>query len=130
MPKYRFRHALVAVLLLVAMLCQGTWTLAGTTGGLSGAVYETGGTTPIANAQVTASSPSQTTSTQTDANGRFNFVSLAPDTYNITATKTGYNPASQPGISVFADQTQTISLSPPRRSRKSETFPRALPEIS
>ncbi|MDQ2680632.1 MAG: TonB-dependent receptor [Candidatus Eremiobacteraeota bacterium] len=100
----------MAILLVLGLLCQETWALAGTTGGLSGNVLESGGTTPIANVKVTASSPSQTLSTQTDASGHFVFISLAPDTYVVSAEKDGYSPASQPGVTVFADSTQTVAV--------------------
>ena len=52
MQKARVRSAVVATVLLVAMLVQGTPTLAGTTGGLSGTVNESNGTTPIADAKL------------------------------------------------------------------------------
>lgn len=112
MPKSnRFRHVLVAALLAVAMLAQGTWALAGTTGGLSGTVVDTETGAPIAGVAVTASSPSQTSSTSTDASGHFVFLSLTPDTYTVSTTKTGYDPGSVAGITVFADSVQTASVS-------------------
>lgn len=110
MPRSKIRHALVAALLLVAMLVQGTWALAGTTGGLSGAVYEGASNTPVADAKITVSSPSQSLVSQTDASGHFVFVSLAPDTYVVSVDKQGYEPYSQPGVSVFSDATATLTL--------------------
>ncbi|HEY8312706.1 MAG TPA: TonB-dependent receptor [Candidatus Baltobacteraceae bacterium] len=97
-------------MLLVAFLFQETWALAGTTGRLNGTVTETGTSAPLANAKVTATSPSQTTAALTDANGHFSFVSLAPDTYIVSVEKAGYEPQSEPGVSVFADQAQGISI--------------------
>lgn len=111
MPRSRWRHALVAVLLLVAMLAQGTWALAGTTGGLSGVVTDASTNGPIADAKVTVSSPSFTASANTDATGHFAFISLPPDTYTVAVTKDGYSPASEAGITVFADATQTVTVS-------------------
>ena len=113
MPKLRVRHAFVAMLLLVAMLFQGTWALAGTTGGLSGYVRDTDGA-PVANAKVTVSSPSEETSASTDASGHFSFLSLAPDTYVLSASKTGYQDVSLAGITVFADNVQQVSVSLPK----------------
>jgi hypothetical protein len=110
MPQNQLRHALVAVLLLVAMLCQGTWALASTTGGMNGSVLDADSNAAIANASVTASSPSQTISTTTDASGRFTFISLTPDTYTVSVTKDGYQPASTAGVTVFADAVQSVSL--------------------
>lgn len=110
MPKYQFRHAFIAGVVLVSMLCQGTWALAGTTGGLSGTVFEAGTTTPIANATVRVSSPSQSASTQTDASGHFVFLSLAPDSYTVSAEKQGYDEVARQGINIISDQTQTLTL--------------------
>jgi hypothetical protein len=104
------RQVAVALLLLVAFLFQGTWALAGTTGSLSGTVTDDKGA-PIAGAAVKVSSPSQTASASTDASGHFSFFSLAPDTYTIAVTKDGFNPFSQGGIVVFADQAQTLAIS-------------------
>ncbi|MDQ6929418.1 MAG: TonB-dependent receptor [Candidatus Eremiobacteraeota bacterium] len=110
MLKSGLLRPVVVLLLIVAVFCQGTWALAGTTGQLSGVVTESGTATPVANGQVTASSPSQQVSTQTDATGHFTFASLAPDTYDVSVTKVGYKRTSQGGISVFADQQQTLAL--------------------
>lgn len=110
MPKFRYRHAFVAVLLLVAMLAQGTWALASTTGGISGSVVDTATGAAVANATVTANSASQTATATTDAGGNFHFLTLAPDTYTVSATKTGYNSASRTGVTVFADQTFTMTI--------------------
>ncbi|MGC1381087.1 MAG: TonB-dependent receptor [Candidatus Baltobacteraceae bacterium] len=83
--------------------------LAGTTGSISGVAAGANGT-PIAGVAVVAVSPSQTLTVTTDAAGRFTLLSLAPDTYTITATKSGYETTSLTGISVFADQLQTIRI--------------------
>ncbi|MDQ6930397.1 MAG: TonB-dependent receptor [Candidatus Eremiobacteraeota bacterium] len=99
----------IALMLLVAFLLQGTWALAGTTGGLSGSVTDDKGA-PVSGAAITAASPSASSTTQTDASGHFVFLSLSPDTYTISMTKAGYQSISQAGVSVFADQTQTLSI--------------------
>ena len=65
---------------------------------------------PLADAKVTATSPSQSATTQTDATGHFLFISLAPDTYTVSAEKDGFHPNSTAGLTVFADATQTVSL--------------------
>jgi hypothetical protein len=110
MPKFGFRHAFVAVLLLLSLLGQETWALAGTTGGLSGTVVDAASGAPIAGARVTVSAPSESSTTQTDASGHFGFLSLAPDTYVVAVQKDGYDTISHAGVSVFADATQTVSL--------------------
>jgi len=103
-------QSLVAVLALVAMLCQGTSVLAGTTGTLTGTAIDTTTHSPIAGAKVTAASSSQTATVTADASGRFTFIALAPDTYTVSIDANGFQPTSLAGISVNADQTRTISL--------------------
>ncbi len=83
---------------------------AGTTGTLRGHVLDAATQAPLAGATVTAVSPSQTAQTTTDASGAFSFISLAPDTYTVSAGKTGYDPQSQPGTTVIADQSATVTL--------------------
>ena len=101
---------LVALLLSATFLVQGTWALAGTTGGLSGTVTDTDTGAPVANAKVTASSPSQTVSLQTDNGGHFLFISLIPDTYTVSIEKDGYDTSSQSGLSIFADAVQNYGF--------------------
>ncbi|MBV9269510.1 MAG: TonB-dependent receptor [Candidatus Eremiobacteraeota bacterium] len=111
MPFRRFRHAFVAVLVVLSMvLAQGTWALAGTTGGISGTLTDKTTGKAVADATITALSPSQTASATTDAGGRFTFLNLAPDAYTISAEKNGFMPVSVSGVSVFADQNITVSL--------------------
>ncbi len=88
-------RTLTAVLVLFAMLMQGSWAYAGTTGSISGVLSDASGTT-VAGARVTATSPSQSASVTTDASGRYAFVSLAPDTYTLSFEKQGF----QTGIAV------------------------------
>ncbi len=105
----RIKTFVAALFLIAAFLVNITGTWAGTTGGLTGSLTDETGK-PIAAAKVTATSPSQTATTVTNARGAFTFVSLAPDTYTVSAEKDGYNPVSYSGISVFADNTQAIAL--------------------
>ncbi len=110
MIRRSFRHVTTAIFLLVAMLSQGTWALAGTTGGLGGSVLDADTSAPIAGAQVTATSPSQQQTTSTDASGHFVFLALAPDTYTVSVTKANYQAASVPGQTVFADSTAVVAV--------------------
>src|SRR6202140_5330236 len=101
----------IAFLALAVLLCQGTWALAGTTGSLSGTVFLEGTTTPVANAKVTASSPSQTLTATTDSGGHFSMISLVPDTYTLTVSEENViETLVQRGVTVFADNTQTVNL--------------------
>ncbi|MBV8332952.1 MAG: carboxypeptidase regulatory-like domain-containing protein, partial [Candidatus Eremiobacteraeota bacterium] len=90
MIRRSLRHGVTALVLLVAFVSQGTWALASTTGGLAGYVLDADTSAPIAGAQVTAASPSQTVTSTTDATGHFVFLTLSPDTYTVTANKNGY----------------------------------------
>ncbi|MBD5655528.1 MAG: TonB-dependent receptor [Candidatus Eremiobacteraeota bacterium] len=90
------------------LFALGAPAWAGTTGGLRGRVVDAASGAGIAGAVVTATSPSQSASTQTDQNGGFNFLSLAPDSYVVSAQRPGFDPFSQSGLSVFADQVQNV----------------------
>jgi len=103
------RQVVVALALLVALLSQATWVLAGTTGSLSGIVTDENGA-PIAGAAVKAASASQTVGATTDAGGHFQFLTLAPDTYTVSVSKEGFTPSTFPGVTIFADQSQTVSV--------------------
>src|SRR5215469_5514668 len=92
------------------MLSQGTWALAGVTGGLTGVAVDADTSAPVAGATVTAASPSQSATVTTDAAGHFAFLTLAPDTYTVTVTKSGYQEVSAPGQIVFADTVQTVTV--------------------
>jgi Carboxypeptidase regulatory-like domain/TonB dependent receptor/TonB-dependent Receptor Plug Domain len=113
-PIHMKRGAL-ALLLIVAFVLQGTIAvLAGTTGSISGSVVDASTQQPIAGARVTAASPSQTVSTTTDGSGRYTFISLSPDTYTISVAEAGVHAAfAVNGVTVQADQTQTVSLAQP-----------------
>ncbi len=91
-------------------LAGGRAALAGTTGTLSGTVTDAQSHQPLAGAVVNVASPSQTASTTTNDAGRFVFLSLSPDTYLISAQREGYDSVSIGGISVFADQTQSLAV--------------------
>jgi hypothetical protein len=99
-----------AALLLAAFVAWRGATPAGTTGSLTGTVVDASTRAPIAGASVTATSPSQIERVTTDAAGRFTFISLAPDTYTISATHARFESQAIAGISVFADQSQTIPI--------------------
>ncbi|MBV8172626.1 MAG: TonB-dependent receptor, partial [Candidatus Eremiobacteraeota bacterium] len=106
--KVLLRSAFVAIAVLLA---QGTWVLAGVTGSLNGTVLQEQTHAPVAQAKVTASSASQTSSTTTDNGGHFGFVSLVPDTYTVTVDKEGtIETFVQRGVTVLADQVQSLTI--------------------
>lgn len=93
---------------VVFCLSLSTPANAGTTGGLRGRVVDATTHAGIAGVTVTATSPTQSASTTTDGSGGFSFITLAPDTYTVSAQQQGYDPASNGGLSVFADQVQSV----------------------
>jgi len=109
MKRGSFRRVAVAAVLLGAFFLQGTWALAGTTGGVAGTVTDQSGK-PIAGAHLTATAPSQTASTTTDSSGHFTLLSLAPDTYTLQVEKEGFANQSVTGVVIFADNTQTLAI--------------------
>ena len=100
----------LAAAVLAFSICSAGSALAGTTGGVAGTVVDAASGAPVAGVRVSVKSPSQTESASTDADGRFAFVSLAPDTYTIETQKSGYESSSTAGVTVFADQQQTVVL--------------------
>ncbi|HXW75786.1 MAG TPA: carboxypeptidase-like regulatory domain-containing protein, partial [Candidatus Eremiobacteraceae bacterium] len=96
-----FRFCRAAAVFAVCVVALGSNAWAGTTGGLHGKVFDTASGAPIVGALVSATSPSQNESVTTDSTGEFVFISLSPDTYTLTASKDGYNTASETGVSVF-----------------------------
>ncbi len=84
---------------------------AGTTGTIVGQIVDAAGGAPLAGARVTIVSPSQSASSVTDAGGGFRFLSLNPDTYTVTVTRPGYETLTLAGVTVQADQTQTLDRS-------------------
>ncbi|HLJ83143.1 MAG TPA: carboxypeptidase-like regulatory domain-containing protein, partial [Candidatus Eremiobacteraceae bacterium] len=105
----RSRSLRVALLAIVAVFCQATWALAGTTGTLSGSVYAANGS-PIAGARISATSPSQSSSATTDSGGHFTIVSLVPDTYTVTASADGYETTAQQGVTVTSDNVAAVRI--------------------
>jgi hypothetical protein len=117
MTRLQLKRGIVTLLLILAFVLQGTTSvLAGTTGGITGTVVDPSSSQPVAGARVTAASPSQSATTTSDGAGRFSFVSLAPDTYTITAAATATrDEASVSGITVIADSSQTVSIGQPTK---------------
>ena len=106
------RSPLVRLVVLVASLVALFPPAAtpGTTGFLSGTLRDSETHAPVEGALISAVSPSQSASTITDSKGGFSFVSLAPDTYTISAGKDGFDPSTLAGLTVLADQQQTIAI--------------------
>ncbi|MGC1381014.1 MAG: TonB-dependent receptor [Candidatus Baltobacteraceae bacterium] len=100
----------IAALVVLVLVANPFRAWAGTTGTLRGRVVDAASHAPIAGAVVTAVSPSQTATATSDAAGTFSFISLQPDTYTVNASKPGYEPQSEPGITIVADQSASVNL--------------------
>jgi hypothetical protein len=116
----QLKRGVAALLLMLTFVLQGTTSvLAGTTGGISGSVVDPQSNQPVSGARVTATSPSQSANTTTDATGRFSFISLNPDTYTISVAETAArDAASTSGVTVQADQTVNVSLTQPTKLKQ------------
>lgn len=105
----RWMKSLLAAVTIAAVApLQG---LAGTTGGITGRVLEARTQQPVAGVAVTVSAPSARATTVTDASGTFHFLTLPPDTYTLSFAKAGYEPVTQAGFTVVADQIQSYTAS-------------------
>jgi len=104
------RRVIVFIALAASFFAGAFCAHAGTTGAITGTVVSATKGAAIAGVRIVATSASQTAIVTTDAAGRFSFLSLAPDTYTITASKEGFDTASLTGISIFADQLQTVRV--------------------
>jgi hypothetical protein len=98
------------LLVLASSFCLVRVASAGTTGTITGTVFDAATRAPIAGAEVSATSPSQVARVTTDGAGRFTFLSLAPETYTITIEHAGFDTVAITGVSVFADQSQSIPI--------------------
>jgi len=107
-----FVRALTIALVAVSFALQTTTgAFAGTTGIISGSVTDQQTHAPIANVKVDAASPSGSYQAVTDSRGFFSMTGVYPDTYTVSFQATGYSPASEPGVVVFADQVATVNNS-------------------
>jgi hypothetical protein len=89
-------------------------TLAPATGSLAGTVSDGGGT-GVAGATVTVTDGAApvTTTTTSSPPGSFEVTGLAPGTYAVTATATGYEPTTvQVTVQAGAQATATVTLTP------------------
>ena len=99
-----------AIIAAIALCALPFSSYAGTTGAIRGHVVDSVTHAPLANASVTASAPTQSATVVTDGSGNFTFISLGPDTYTLSVTKTGYDPQSQAGVTVLADQSSNVTI--------------------
>jgi len=93
---------------LAFILSNAPSAVAGTTGVLSGVVVDAQSHAPLANVRVTAAAPTGRYTATTGPNGFYSITGIYADTYIVSFELPGYESASVPGISVFADQTQRV----------------------
>ncbi|HEV2262510.1 MAG TPA: TonB-dependent receptor, partial [Candidatus Rubrimentiphilum sp.] len=79
-----------------------------TTGTVNGSIRDSSGA-PVANATVTISGP-QTANGHSDAHGNFSFSNVTAGVYSFTATKPGYNTATENIVAVLSGQTTTLAV--------------------
>jgi hypothetical protein len=102
------RFALYAIAAALTISLFGTVASGGTTGSLVGTIADDGRNgAPISGAVVTVSSPSQVERTVTDPAGHFSFVSLAPGAYELSASRTRYQPTVV-SVNITADASQSV----------------------
>jgi len=78
-----------------------------TTGTLSGTVTDSATSAAISGATVTIVGGASTT---TNASGFYQFTNVTPNTYSVTAAKTGYNTGTNSGVVVTAGTTTTSNF--------------------
>jgi hypothetical protein len=80
-----------------------------TTGAILGSVAATNGVA-LANARVTAASPSGVYTATTNQRGHFTLLGLTPDTYSVSVQAPGYEPAIQNGVTVLPNQSEQLAF--------------------
>jgi hypothetical protein len=103
----RIFPGILVVLFWAASLSGAT---AGTTGTIRGHVDDRATKAPLAGVTVTVTAPSGASTAKTDAHGDFLFISLSPDTYVLSARRSGYDPASVDGVTVSADSVAVANV--------------------
>lgn len=102
-------RALVMSFVALLLVLQTTPNaFAGTTGIISGTVTDSQTHAPLANVKVTAAAPTGSYHATTNSRGFYTLTGVYSDTYAVSYQIEGYEPASIPGVTVFADQTLTL----------------------
>src|SRR5579872_5892616 len=88
---------------------QATWTLAGTTATIHGTVADESGHA-VADALVSAVSPSFSNHTVSGPTCFYALAGLPPDTYSVTFSKQGFQTQQVPGITLSQDQNYALDI--------------------
>jgi hypothetical protein len=105
-------RALLACVIFAGMVCSivsPAFAAGGQTGMLSGTVTDTN-KQPIANAAISAASPTGSYNTTTGAQGTFTIVGVNIETYVISVSAPGYDTYVLRGATVNGDQTLSLPL--------------------
>ena len=99
---------------LVLLLCAASGLAQAGRGGISGLVSDpTGAIIPGAKVVLLDTATGVKATTVATASGLYSFVSLPPDTYQITTTAKGFETVVQKNIRVTVDQESTINIALP-----------------
>jgi hypothetical protein len=97
----------LSLLSLVALVTpESVHAAEATTGTIVGSV--SANSSPIANAHVTAVSPSGIYTTTSDVHGRFDILGVTPDTYAMTVEARGFETAKQSDLTVLPGQSLNV----------------------
>lgn len=101
---------LVAITLFMVAVSFPAPAVAETTGTIAGFVRDAQSGAPIADALVTAASPSAVRETHSDSHGYYTLQAMIPDTYTVSFQASGYTAQSAPGITVLQGITVTANI--------------------
>src|SRR5262245_40859666 len=106
------RRVALAVLTTAFLLAVSVSHVAaqGFTGGIRGAVKDSGGVIPGAEVTLTNEATNISRSTSSNNDGEYNFPNLAPGNYALKVTLTGYKTYSRSGLPVGTQQFLTIDI--------------------
>ncbi len=106
-PPLWYRAAWAAM--LVSLLAFGAYGQGAQSGNIFGTVAGSdGGALPGVTVVLTGGGAPQTT--VTDAQGRFRFINLSPDTYSLRAELAGYGTAERSGVTVNIGRNAEVSM--------------------
>ncbi len=99
------------LLLLMLVVASAAMAQTSTSGAVVGRVTDSSGAVPGVTVELKSPSAQGTKVAVTDANGEFRFSLLAPGSYDLSASLSGYAPLAQNHIAVGLNRTVTLELS-------------------
>lgn len=98
------------VLSLLCLATAGVTLAQSFTGGLRGAVRESGGVVPGVAVELTNEANGQTREAVTNDSGEYNFAAVTPGTYTVKASLTGFKTYESKGVRIGAQQFVTLDV--------------------